>query len=308
MTNNIKANKFNIFPIPMAGLVLGIAVLGNLLQSYNESFRILCGIISGILFLFFTIRIITNWSLFLEDMKNVAFTSIMPTYTMAIMVLATYIKSYFGDWASIVWYIGLILHIILLIYFCINFVFKGFNVDEVMPSWYIPFVGIAVAGVTGKAFNQQIGQWTFYFGIILYFILMPFIVRKVFVKKDIKAPLLPTITIAAAPGGLCLAAYMNGFDEKSIKFIIFMVAISQLYYLLILFNIPRVFKNGFFPSYSAFTFPLIITALALKLANSVLQNNILSILVTIEVIIATVVTVYVLIEYLRFLLKEYKKA
>ena len=301
-----KGNKLNIFPIPMAGLILGLAALGNLLQSYNEMYRVGLGIISGILFILFTLKILTNWGLFKEDMKNPQMASILPTYSMALIILSTYIKSYLGDWANIVWHLGIILHVIIVGYFSINFLFKNFNKDSIMPSWYVTFVGIAVGGVTGKAFNPDLAKITFYIGIVMYFVLMPFIVKKVFIKKDIKAPLLPTMTIAAAPGGLCLAAYINSFDEKSIGFITFMVILSQIYYFLVLINIPKAMEKGFFPSYSAFTFPLIITALALKLSNKVLENSFLNILINFEVLVAVLITAYVLIKYIKFLINQCK--
>lgn len=301
-----KGNKLNIFPIPMAGLILGLAALGNLLQSYNEMYRVGLGIISGILFILFTLKILTNWELFKEDMKNPQMASILPTYSMALIILSTYIKSYLGDWAGIVWHLGIILHVIIVGYFSINFLLKNFTKESIMPSWYVTFVGIAVGGVTGKAFNPELAKITFYIGIVMYFILMPFIVKKVFIKKDIKAPLLPTMTIAAAPGGLCLAAYINSFDEKSIGFITFMVILSQVYYFLVLINIPKALEKGFFPSYSAFTFPLIITALALKLSNKVLENSFLNILINFEVLVAVLITAYVLVKYLKFLINQSK--
>lgn len=301
-----KGNKLNIFPIPIAGLILGLAALGNLLQSYNETYRVVLGIISGILFILFTLKIITNWELFKEDLKNPQMASILATYSMALIILSTYIKSYLGDWASIVWHIGILLHLIIVGYFCVNFLLNNFNKENIMPSWYVTFVGIAVGGVTGKAFNPELAKITFYIGIVMYFILMPFIVKKVFIKKDIKAPLLPTVTITAAPGGLCLAAYINSFDEKSIGFITFMVIISQIYYLLALVNIPKALEKGFFPSYSAFTFPLIITTLSLKLSNKVLEVNFLNILINFEVIVAVVISAYVLVKYLIFLTNKSK--
>src|SRR5699024_10764834 len=132
-----KGNKLNIFPIPIAGLILGLAALGNLLQSYNETYRVVLGIISGILFILFTLKIITNWELFKEDLKNPQMASILPTYSMALIILSTYIKSYLGDWASIVWHIGILLHLIIVGYFCVNFRSEERRVGKECRSWWL---------------------------------------------------------------------------------------------------------------------------------------------------------------------------
>ena len=36
-------------PIPLCGVMLGLAALGNLLQSYSEGIRYVCGIAAGLL-------------------------------------------------------------------------------------------------------------------------------------------------------------------------------------------------------------------------------------------------------------------
>lgn len=36
-------------PIPICGVMLGMAALGNLLQSYSEGIRYVCGIFAGFL-------------------------------------------------------------------------------------------------------------------------------------------------------------------------------------------------------------------------------------------------------------------
>ena len=47
-------------PIPMAGLMLGLAALGNLVQSYKDVYRNILGIISGILLLLLIAKIVVD--------------------------------------------------------------------------------------------------------------------------------------------------------------------------------------------------------------------------------------------------------
>ena len=58
----------------------------------------------------------------------------------------------------------------------------------------------------------------------------------------------------------------------------------------------------FYPSFSAFTFPFVISALASDgMIKTVGSNTALSLISTFETLIAVVVVLYVLSEYLKFL-------
>ena len=57
-------------PIPMAGVMLGFASLGNLLQSYSEGLRNICGIISGALLILIILKIVMFKDMIKEDMKK----------------------------------------------------------------------------------------------------------------------------------------------------------------------------------------------------------------------------------------------
>lgn len=62
----------------------------------------------------------------------------------------------------------------------------------------------------------------------------------------------------------------------------------------------------FYPSFSAFTFPLVISAISIKLANGFLVNSgqalaILRYIVKFEELVAILMVLYVLIKYVQFL-------
>ena len=72
-------------------------------------------------------------------------------------------------------------------------------------------------------------------------------------------------------------------------------------------------KMPFFPSYAAYTFPMVIAAIASKqlMACSAAMGSPMTFLapiVTIETIIATVTTLYALVRYLMFLFSTPKEA
>ncbi len=75
-------------PLPICGLILAIAGLGNLIQSYSENLRLILGLIATIMFIVVTIKIVSDISSFKEEMKNPIIASVISTYSMAAMLLA----------------------------------------------------------------------------------------------------------------------------------------------------------------------------------------------------------------------------
>lgn len=67
-------------PLPATGVMLGMAALGNLLQSYSEGVRLLCGAVSLILGILIVIKIILYPGQFAGDMKNPIMASVSGTF------------------------------------------------------------------------------------------------------------------------------------------------------------------------------------------------------------------------------------
>ena len=294
-------------PIPIVGLMLALAATGNLVLSYGNIYRNIFGILSGIILVLILIKIIKYPKEVAESLDNPVVASVFPTLSMGIMLLSAYVKPLAATLAFGMWIIGLILHVLLIINFTKKYVIN-FNIKKVFPSWFIVYVGIVAGSVTAPAFNMvNIGQILFWFGFISYLILLPIILRRVLKVKEIPEPALPTIVIFSAPASLCLAGYMNSFPEKNMLIVWLLVALSQLTLLCILSQLPKLLKLKFYPSYSAFTFPLVISAISIKLTNGFLANigrpiAILKYVVKFEELLAVVIVVYVLVRYVGFLL------
>lgn len=116
--------KINKIPLPICGVILGLAALGNLIQNYSNTARLFCGIIAATLLVFFNIRCALNFDRFKEEMKTPVGASVSGTYSMAVMLLAGYLKPFVGEAALYIWYLGIIMHIALIIYFTLKFVIK----------------------------------------------------------------------------------------------------------------------------------------------------------------------------------------
>ena len=81
-------------PIPVCGVMLGTAALGNLLQSYSEGIRYACGIFAAFLLLLILLKLILFPNMIKEDMGNPIMASVAGTFSMALMILSTYVKPY----------------------------------------------------------------------------------------------------------------------------------------------------------------------------------------------------------------------
>ena len=293
-------------PIPMSGVMLGFASLGNLLQSYSETLRNICGIISLILLLGIILKIVMFKDMVLEDMKSPVICSVSGTFSMGIIILSTYAKTYIGESAVVIWYLGILTHISIILYFTKKFIFK-FDLKKVFPSYFIVYVGLVVASVTAPAFNKQkLGEIIFWFGFISFLILLVTVVTRYIKHKDIPDMAKPLFCIFAAPQSLCIVGYLQSVEKKSIIFLYIMLALATILYLDVLFNIVGLLRLKFYPSYAAFTFPFIISATASKQSMAFsLKNSIvifgLKEIVLIETIIATALSIYVLIKYVLFL-------
>ena len=306
---------FKSIPMPIVGLILSFAALGNLLLSYGEIYRTICYVISGIIFIIATIKFISNLEGLKQDLSTPIGASVFPTYSMGIILIGAYLKQYLPTSGFCVWIIGILLHIVLIIYFTLKFV-RNFKLMQVFPSWFIVYVGIGVAAVTGKAFSQCIGQFAFIFALVCYVILLVIVSIRVFKVKQIPEPAMPTLIIYAAPGSLCLAGYLNSFDTKNMLLFWLLLMLSQAIYLIAILKLMKLLRLKFYPSYSAFTFPLIISAVALKLSTNflIISKSIehmptlvkfLSIMVKIEEIVAVCIVFYVFIRYAIHIIRTF---
>lgn len=300
-------------PIPISGLMLSLAALGNLVLSYGSVYRSIFGIISSIILILLIIKFLSQPGCIKEGLSNPVVASVMPTFSMGIMILAAYLNPYAQSAALGMWYTGLGIHIVLILYFTQKYILK-FDIKKVFPSYFVVYVGIAAASVTAPAFNlSQIGQYAFWFGFITYLLLIPMIIYRCFAVKGIPEAALPTITIFAAPASLCLVGYLNSFKDKNMAIVCFLGFLSIIMFTCVLIYLPRLLKLRFYPSYSAFTFPIVISGMAMKLLNGFLNKSgkgipSLAYIVKFQELLAVIIVVYVLVRYIGFLFEGNKSS
>ncbi len=293
-------------PLPICGVVLGVAALGNLLQSYSENIRYVCGVFAALFLVLFILKLIFCFGSVKEDMKNPIMASVSGTLPMAVMLLSTYVKPFIGQAAYYIWLLAILVHIALIVYFTVKFIFN-LQMPKVFASYYIVYVGIAVASVTAPAYEKTgIGTIAFWFAFVTLIILFVLVSVRYIKYKVVPEPAKPLICIYTAPVSLCIAGYVQSVTPKSYVFLIAMLVVASVIYIFALIKAIGYLKLPFYPSYASFTFPFVISAIAVKQTMACVKNMgspmpWLNYIVIAETVIAVILVVYTYIRYAKFL-------
>lgn len=293
-------------PVPLCGVMLGFAALGNLLQSYGEGIRYTCGVVAAFLLILVLLKLILFPGMVKEDLQNPIMASVAATFPMALMLLSTYVKPFIGMFAKYIWVFAIILHLVLIIYFTMKFIVK-LQMPKVFASYFIVYVGIVVAAVTAPAYEAlSIGTAAFWFGFVTLLVLLVLVTIRYVKFKQIPEPAQPLFCIYAAPTSLCVAGYVQSVTPKSKGFLLAMLALATVLYVIALIKAIGYLKLKFYPSFAAFTFPFVISAIATKQTMACLANMkqplpFLQYVVLIETIIAVVFVVYTFVRFMQFL-------
>jgi exfoliative toxin A/B len=292
-------------PLPMSALALGLAALGNLLAPYSPLVRLACGALAALLVVLIVARIVLDPHGVWNDLSNPAMLAVAPAFPMALMVLATYLKPFAATAAQWLWFAALALQLAVVVLFVRRHVFS-FSLEKVMPTWFLVFVGFVVASVTSPAFQMQpLGRVLLYAGMLGYVVVLSVVAFRMFRVGDLPGPALPSVAIFAAPPSLCLAGYLAVADAKQAGVVFVLLAFSAISLLYVLTRLPQIFRSAFHPGFAALTFPLVITAIALKLSAGFLAQSgagaVPQLLIAAMDLLAVAMVLYVSVRYVMFL-------
>lgn len=301
---------FNKIPTPMSGLALGISSVGVSIE-YVTSFSGIAQCISatiGALLLFFVLlKFISTPKLLIDEIKQPIIGSVLPTFAMCLMVLSKTLSAYNMLYGELLWGVGVFLHLIFLMLF-IFYRIKEPILKQIVPSWFIPPVGIIVADVTcPNDYFIPIAKILFYIGSSCYFFLLPLIICRFIFLSKISESAKSTVAVLAAPASLSLAGYLTITPDPSLLICAVLFGIAVLMTTIVYFSFFSLLKLDFSPGYAAFTFPMAIGSTALyKLSEFVggFQGALeyskqIYTLATLELIIAIIVIIYVSFMYIK---------
>lgn len=288
-------------PIPMSGLMLALFSLTKLTQTVEQpGLSLLFFGLGIILWLMLTAKIFFAWDSVKHDLQNPIIASVAPTYTMGTMVLASLFVEAI-PYALLLWGAAFIVQVVIVGYFIKQFLWhQELELSAVYPSWFILFVGLGIVPVTAGAILPALSSLIFWLAFASYILLVPIVVTRLY-KMRLQDAVKPLVTILAAPGSLCFVGYIQTFGELNSHFMTGLFVVSQLLYIVALIHVPKLITNTFYPSFAAFTFPLVISATAAVSMAQFVHYPMFYALAVIECLIAVSVVLYVFARYSVFL-------
>lgn len=290
-------------PIPISGLILALLSLGNLTQDIHPCLRVIFGGIGLIFLILIILKLIFHTDLIKEDFENPVIASSSGTFSMSLMILSTYLITFNPSIAYGVWIIGIALHIMLMIYFTYHFIVRNFNISNVYPTYWIVFVGITMGAITSGVHGaSEVGFIFFIIGFIAMAITLPLVIYRYVKYPEVPDGNKPLICIFTAVLSILIVGYLNSASGISLEFITVLYIFTCIFYVFALWKFIEYRDLDFYPSFAAFTFPFVISALATKgVLSKIGSNLILNSILEIEIAIAAVIVVYILIRYSIFL-------
>ncbi len=299
-----------IIPFPGCALALAIASLGNLLGKERVAGYWICGILAALLDVLWILGRISRPGHFREELERPDLAGVSGTFSMGLMVLSGYLVPFLGKYAGVLWYAGITLHLLLMIWFTRRFL-RPLTLENVYGSCFIVYVGIAAGGISAPVLGQRImGLFCCFLGILLFLPALALILYRYLQLGDpAEQAKKPLFCIFAAPASLCLAGYLQTAASPDPLLLRFLLGLSLILWLAVFFRLPALMRRPWYPSCAAFTFPLVISAIAVKKAIPLLKLPgmawiIISVFSCLQVLMAWIVTGLVFCWFLSGLAKQ----
>lgn len=297
---------FERVPVPLSGVMLSFAAFGNFIRAFSEPVWILCEIFAGILFLILIGKAIVDTEGIRSALLSPVGAGIICTFSMGTLFFSVSVKAVSPRLGQLLWLAAVILHFSFLINYTVR-ILKNPSWKKLYTVSFLAYVGIAAAAATSPAFGyQRFGSYLLIFAVTAMVILFPLNIYR-YRTTSSPEPLRPLICIFAAPLSLCLVAYLQVAEKKSAAVVAVAAALTVGLYIFALIQALRFIVNGrFYPSFSAFTFPFINTAIAAFQSSVMLKNAgyrglsaIFRVIAIPEMAIAVVLLLFVFGSYVR---------
>ena len=228
-------NIIKNLPLAITGLILAILSLGKIYTDFSSIFFI----IGSILIFLVLLKLVLHFDTFNNELNNLIALSTFGTFSMALMLFSTYLKPLFmpisQSIAIGIWILGIIIHLSIIILFTKNYV--------------------------------DISQYGFIFFGIGFILMIPtlILVSYRYLKfTAIEDKNKPFICIYAAILSILIVGYVNALtiDGNFLSLIYIGACIFYIFAIYQAIKLLAIERLQFMPSFSAFTFPFVISAIA----------------------------------------------
>lgn len=250
-------------PVPVIPTFVGALTLGNVYAGMGYSWiRHIMMWAATILILVYIVKIIFFPQTCKKEYETVVPCSLYAGFTMVLMILGSYYFDYLPIVGKTIWAVAIFLHAVHILVFTYRNVIKKRNIDTFVPSWFVTYNGIMVSCVVGGAMNAQgILKYIVYYGIVIYFILIPIMIWRL-ITVEVKPAVYHTMAVVLAPCSLCLVSYLNIISNPNEIMVTLLYICVMLSLLFIVVKLPKFFSFSFTPGFAGMTFPMAIGIVA----------------------------------------------
>lgn len=179
------------------------------------------------------------------------------TITVSLLLLSGATLAHWPALSHALWLAGAAAHLVVTLYVLNAWIYKpGFEITHINPAWFIPVVGNIVAPIAGVAHaGPETGWFFFSIGLVFWLVLFTIIVYRMIFHQPLPERLLPTFFILLAPPAAGFIAYLKlrgGLDD----FGRVLYHTATFIAMLLLLQVPRLWRLKFFLSWWAYSFPL----------------------------------------------------
>lgn len=299
-------NIIKNLPLAITGLILAILSLGKIYTDFSGIFFI----IGSILIFLVLLKLVLHFDEFNNELNNLIALSTFGTFSMALMLFSTYLKPLFiplsQSIAFGIWILGIIIHLSIAIVFTKKYVIDEFDIETVFATWWIVYIGITMASITAPAYGlEKYGFIFFGIGFILMIPTLILVSYRYLKFTAIDDQFKPFICIYTALFSILIVGYVNALTINE-NFLSLIYIGACIFYIFAIFHAMRLLileRLEFVPSFSAFTFPFVISTIATGEAYKFFGLSLLNHIFYIQAIIALILVIYVSYKYFRFLMK-----
>lgn len=308
-------NRLERMPVPVLPTFVGALTLSNVYSGMGYPVvRHITMWAATIVFLLYIIKLIKFPGTCKKEYETVVPCSLYAGFTMVLMILGSYYFDYVPALGKGMWTVGLCIHAIHILVFTYRNVIRKRDINTFVPSWFVTYNGIMVSCVVGGAMNAAgILKYVVYYGIIIYFILIPIMIWRL-VTVEVKPPVYHTMAVVLAPCSLCVVSYINVIPEPNqiLLSILYLCVLASLAFIII--KLPKFFSFPFAPGFAGMTFPMAIGTVAstkmagyLTAAGNTQLANVITQISGIQVYLTSMIIGYVLLNFLIMALRIERK-
>ena len=206
--------RLSRYPSPVGGLALGIASLGLAWERVLPGTAIaeVAAGVATVLLGLMTLRFVLHPDTLARDLAHPVVGGVAPTYAMGWMIVSISIHQVNEVLGTLVWLGALGIHVGFLVVWARHQA-RSFHLARMVPSWFVPPVGIIVAAVSYRGPDTGVlhglAVVALYFGMLSYAVMLPLMFYRFIFDENIPVAAMPTLAILAAPASLSLVGYLT---------------------------------------------------------------------------------------------------